>query len=294
MNLGLYQNCIFKEDFDRLAPGFEPLDFTHNPRPSLREFQIFQHIFDQRLYANYELLGAVSINFEKKAKLNGNDIRNWIEANPGYDVYIVNPFPQFAYCHLNLWQFSDNRSTFPFTERSAQSLEECGVPGLVNPQARQSNAALATCSYWFGNSLFWERYMTEVVIEVLATDPARLSPEVRHFLYEPTYYYANYANRGVPVGNIAFLLERTLSEFVVREKDTIRSLFFPIDRQRLLRCCLFEFEREIIRGNADRVDALDRQGSPAELRAYFDKISPGAASQWTQHFETLGRDKVYG
>ena len=293
MNIGLYQNCIFDIDFDRLSAGVQSIDFIHNPRPWLREFQIFQDIFEKELHLKHDVVGAVSINFEKKAKLNGIEVKDWIQKNPGYDVYVINPFPQFAYCHFNLWQFSDNRSSFPFTEQSAQSLQECRVEGLVNPERRQSNSSLATCSYWFGNADFWERYLNEVLLRVINTNPSGLSPDVYRFLYEPTYYYANYSNQGVPVGNIAFLLERTLSEFIVREKNSIRSLVYPVDRQRLLKCCLFDFEREIIRKYADYVDDLEDAGNESGLRDYFLTTSPRAAQQWTESFEKLGRENVY-
>ncbi|PZV09185.1 MAG: hypothetical protein DCF32_02970 [Leptolyngbya sp.] len=289
MDIKLYQNCIFEADFNSLSEGFEGLDVTQNSRPWLREFQVFQELYNEGIHLNHDILGAVSINFERKSKLNGVQVRAWIENNPGYDVYVVNPFPQFAYCHFNLWQFSDNRCTFPFTEYSIRSLEECQVESLVNPDKRQSNNLLATCSYWFGNKTFWEKYLKEVVIKVVDTDPSRLSAEVHDFLYKPTYYYAS---PGVPVGNIAFLLERTLSEFIDREKS-LKSLFFPVDEDRLLRCCLFNFEREIVLENFRYVDDLDQKKDVLELREYFRKTSPIAAQKWVKNFEEMGRKKVY-
>jgi len=289
MDIKLYQNCIFENDFHSLAAGFDALDFTHNPRKWLREFQIFHELFEKGAHLKHDLLGAVSINFQKKSKLDGLQVRAWIEDNPGYDVYVVNPFPQFAYCHLNLWQFTDNRCDFPFTEYSIKALQECQVEGLVHPQRRHNNDLLATCSYWFGNQKFWERYLKEVVLKVIETEPSRLSPETYKFLYEPTYYYAT---QGIPVGNVAFLLERTLSEFVDREQD-IKSLFYPVDKERVLKCCLFEFEREIVTQNYQYVNGLEKRGHEAELKAYFEKLSPVAAQQWTQAFETMGRDRVY-
>lgn len=163
------------------------------------------------------------------------------------------------------------------------------MEGLVNPGKRQNNALLATCSYWFGNQNFWERYLQEVVIKVVEKEASDLSSEVYDFLYKPTYYYAN---QGIPVGNVAFLLERTLSEFIRREKD-LKSIFFPVDEARLLKCCLFEFERKTILNNRQYIDALDSSGNEIELREYFAQLSPWAAREWVKSFEKIGREQVY-
>lgn len=77
-----------------LDPAFEALDVFINPKPELREFQIYQMIKDDVQYQNYDYLGLMSHKFNAKTNIKGSDFLAFVKNNPEYDVYFITLFPQ--------------------------------------------------------------------------------------------------------------------------------------------------------------------------------------------------------
>lgn len=167
MKVRLLQNCVQDKHFNLVQNGFEPLDFRHNPYPELREFQIFKELYQNGDYKKSDILGAVSTRFQGKSLLDGKHVADWIESNPGHDVYVVNPYPQFAYTHKNLWQFSENTRDPLFTKKSQAVLDAAGLDYDLQSVGHHHTDILSCCSYWFGAPKFWERYMEEMILPVL-------------------------------------------------------------------------------------------------------------------------------
>ena len=46
-------------------------------------------------------------NSSEKTGKTGREFIDFIQANPGYDVYFINPFPQNAYYTYNVWVHGD-------------------------------------------------------------------------------------------------------------------------------------------------------------------------------------------
>ena len=190
MKIRLLQNCIEDRHFTELIPGFEPLDFRHNPRPGLREFQIFDELFAQGLHRSADLVGAVSSRFFAKGLIDGHDVRRWIEATPGQAVYVTNPRPQNVYLCFN--NFDRGRITHQDDQlqlRYQKVLDLAGVPLDVVHVGRQHGGNYGMCSYWFGTPHFWERFMTDLVLPVIRLSRNELGSELHEFLYAPTPYW---------------------------------------------------------------------------------------------------------
>jgi hypothetical protein len=282
MLIRLLQNCVEDRHLDMVQAGFEPLDFRHNPQPELREFQIFRELFARGEHRRADVLGAVSLRFQGKSRLDGNQVRRWIEDNPGYDVYVVNPYPQLPYTHKNNWQFSENTRDENFTAKSQRVFDRVGLTFDLSRVGHQTNDNLSMCSYWFGSAVFWEAYMAEVVLPVLNADRHLLGQELYDFLYQPQFYYGV---ARLPCGSLPFVLERSISIFLAKSRG-LKALFYPADRERVLACCLFNFEREIVSLHGDMVDRWIELGYDGEdMDSYFQMTSRMCGSGWRLYFK---------
>ena len=249
--------------------------------PELREFQIFRELYERGEHLTSDILGAVSVRFRAKSLLDGNHIRNWIEQNPGYDVYVVNPYPQFVYAHKNLFQFSENTRDPFFTAKSQEVFDRVRIPFDLSKVGHQTHDILSASSYWFGNAEFWRAYMEDVVLPVLNAGRDVLGDRAFAFLYEPQFYYGVAVQ---PCGSLPFLLERTVSLYLAQNRN-IKAIFYPVNRQRVLDCCLFTFEREIVQLYGDMVDGWIAKGhTGADMDEYFHWASRMAGAGWRLYF----------
>ncbi|MCM2458013.1 hypothetical protein HGO37_21715 [Rhizobium sp. CG4] len=282
MDVRLFQNCVQDKHFGLVQKGFEPLDFRHNPHPELREFQIFEALYRDGVYKSADVLGAVSTRFQGKSLLDGKQVADWITSSPGYDVYVVNPYPQFAYTHKNLWQFSENTRDPKFTEKSQAVLNAAGLDYDLSSVGHHHTDILSCCSYWFGTPRFWERYMEEMILPVLRLSAQDLGVELHDFLYKNQEYYG-VAAKGC--GSLPFLLERSVSIYLQKQQD-IRALFYPSPRERVYECCLFPFERDLVATFGDRVDYWHSNNiENDETEDYFRFSSKMCGSGWRLYFK---------
>lgn len=275
MNIVLLQNCIFDAHFEHPIPGFDMLDFRHNPRPGWREFQIFEQLYREGRHRSADVLGAVSSRFYAKGLLDGHEVRQWIERNPGHDVYFANPCPQRSYVSFN----SNTRLPLilgdpDILHRFQRVLNAARVPLSFSGLGRQHNGNHGICSYWFGSPRFWEGFMNDLVLPVLQLSEGELGSELHDFLYRPVNYYGRATHRP---GALPFLLERATNLYIQAEFAS-SALFYPHTRAQVLDCCLYPFDRELVHLFGDEVDAWDEAGVYDDrAMAFFESASHHSA-----------------
>ncbi len=291
MHVRLYQNGMTNDQLERLEPGFELLDFRHNPRPELREFQIFDALHERGAHRSADIVGAVSMRFGAKSLLDGRDVRGWIEREPGLDVYIVNPMPQLAYMNFNHWRRASELRDVEFQGLSQRVLDRAGVALNCVDVGRQHNGNFACCSFWFGSARFWDGLMRDVVRPVLALGPTDLDSELSAFLYEPIAYYGDARHRP---GGLVFLLERATTLYVEAAFRRTRR-YYSFTREGVLARCLFPFERDCVTHYGDRVDAWDADGVyPDEAMDYFRLAGRMCSFGWRTYFHIHPIDFDHG
>jgi len=106
-NIEIYQIYFKPELKEHLDPRFTPLDNTANPRPDLREWYNWDQEHETILEKGLDLWGFVSWKFKQKTGLDGDQVFNFIEKNPGYDVYLFNPCIINEAVFLNSWEQGD-------------------------------------------------------------------------------------------------------------------------------------------------------------------------------------------
>lgn len=277
-SIRLFQNCVEERHFTDLTPGFEPLDFRHNPRPGLREFQIFDELVASGLHHSADVVGAVSSRFAAKTRMSGTEIRRWIETAPGYEFYAVNPWPQWCYTAFNSFDRAPIIHADPmFNQRFQKVVQRAGLSLDVTQVGRQHNGNYGMSSYWFATTAYWERFMGELVHPLIRLSRRELGEELFGFLYQPMPYYGQSAHRA---GALPFLLERLTSLYVAAEFAD-RAIYLPRTRQQVLEACLFPFERELVTQFGDEIDAWDAAGAyDQKAMRYFQGAVQHTAHGW--------------
>jgi hypothetical protein len=155
MQIKIFQIYYKEEQKQFLDPAFIPFD-NSNPRfPGKFEIGVFLSEYGHLDFESELLVGFVSWKFNQKAKLKGAEFLHFIEKNPGYDVYFVNPFPELA-AFSSVWDQGEvfhpglkSMSAELFAQASSTS------QSLDSPQAATT---IAFCNYWVGNQRFWDYY----------------------------------------------------------------------------------------------------------------------------------------
>ena len=292
MRIRLLQNCITPAHFASLIPGFEALDFRENPRPNCREFQVFEHVHQQRLHRESDLLGALSTRFQAKSRMDGHDVRRWIAGQPGQDVYVVNPLPQLSYANFN----SNVRSAIihrlpDFSNCCQRVLDKAGVPLEYEHIGRQHNGNYGLCSFWVGSPRFWDKLVSDLIAPVIKLSRSELGCELHDFLHRPLPYYGSSTHRP---GGLPFLLERATNMFIQAEFAQ-SSVFYRHTRQEVLDCCVFPFERDCVQQFGDAVDAWDAEGRyDTRAMAYFDNAARHSGHGWLAYMDSHSIDFDHG
>src|SRR4051794_38631152 len=95
-----FHDSISYQNIDRAAIGF---DWTANPRPELRETAIYLHMAKNLDRYDADYIGLFSPKFSLKGVISLREFIAFVKANPGHDVYFVNPFPSIPYLAFNAW-----------------------------------------------------------------------------------------------------------------------------------------------------------------------------------------------
>jgi hypothetical protein len=291
-SIKLFQNCIDDSHFQSLMAGFEALDFRHNPRPELREFQIFQYILEEGLHRQAAITGAVSSRFHAKSLVGGAALIRWISQTPDKDVYVVNPWPQWPYAVFNTHARAGIiHGDMTFNQKCQAVLDRAGVTLNYLEPGRQHNLNHGMSSYWFGSAAFWEGFMNDVVHPVTRLSKHELGDELHAFLYSPLEYYGQAVHRP---GALPFLLERATNLYIAKALP-LSAAFYPRSRQEVLNCCLFPFERDLVNQFGDLVDTWDEEGRyPQEALAYFEAATRHSTHGWLAYSRIHALDFDHG
>ena len=98
----LHQIYYSPESFEALDPGFTPLD-NRQGRPDWMEYWPIRQYFLNTPVGDDDLVGFFSPRFFEKTGLTAADVQAHIDANPGHDVYLFNPYFHLASWHQNLF-----------------------------------------------------------------------------------------------------------------------------------------------------------------------------------------------
>lgn len=139
-------------------PAFTPMDNTDNPNPELREWDKWNREHEAILDQNLDYWGYVSWKFKEKTNLTGQQVFDFIAANPGHDVYLFNPCIINEAVFVNSWEQGDfyhpGISNIGNKFLAKIGYEDTDVKEMVLDRNRTVFA-----NYVVGNRDFWTRFM---------------------------------------------------------------------------------------------------------------------------------------
>lgn len=216
MQLHLHQIYYLPTQLPLLDPAFTPHNNTANENREFAEYYIFEKEYKAGRVGDDALTGYVSWKFGQKTKLGGSRFIEFMLANPGYDVYFINPFPMQMKFFKNLWL----QGEFYHPGILALSQEIIRLAGYdIDLAAQTHNSRIALyCNYWVGSKKFWDQYMqfTRPIIEVLRSGLPDAQRQKLHSI----------ADSGNDFSFIAFIIERLFTT-LLHHDSSIHYLAYP-------------------------------------------------------------------
>lgn len=204
--IAIHQITYLPNHLGHVEPSFRQYDNTNSSAPNEMEYRVFLDAYEARLPTKAKYTGFVSWKFRQKTKIQGHQFIEFIAANPGHDVYFINPFPS-ELVWKNVWLQGDSfhPGLLDFTQTLLDRLDyKIDLNSLEN----LSNTA-AYCNYWVGTQEFWDRYM------------AFTQPLYRHIIdglsaSEREFFWKK-ADRKIEASYFPFLFERVFSTLLISD-----------------------------------------------------------------------------
>jgi hypothetical protein len=264
--IGIYQPLFNEAIREYLDPGFITLDWLHNPSPELRELALHHHILQSRLFERHKLTGLVSPKFFSKTGLTSHEVKDWINQNPGHEIYCFDGRPFVPYTSYN----SIERGALSHPGFEDWMRRVCRAVGFDLPVelGRQTNQQTIHCNFWCASASFLERWRKEIVLPIfrLVQSDAFLAQKV--FCETP-------CRSPTPVFLIVFIYERIMSYYI--QIKGIDAAMFPWTEERILGLNWLPPMRDYLMQNIGWIDETDRRGqwtpdNRTKLAGEFSKL----------------------
>lgn len=203
----IYQIYFEPWHLELLDPNLEPFD-NANSLSETYEFDVFQRLFETDATQSAQLWGALSWRFTEKTGMTGGELREVIAANPGYDVYYCNPYPQHESLFHNMWL--QGETCHPrFIEVTKEVFKAVGIPEnyLFNIT---DNSLFSASNYFIGNNKFWKLYIA-FVKRVIGLSESRLPKDMLKLLHS-TEADEKMVHGGATY--VSFIIERLFPVFI--------------------------------------------------------------------------------
>lgn len=219
--LKIYQIYFRKEQKSFLEPHLIPYFKPEFEEPEWREYWTFKKNY-RKVLSSKCLTGFVSWKFASKSGVPPEKFIRFIQQNPDFDVYFLNPFPLDSVIFSNVWHHGEYYHP-GLIDFSQKLLAKAGYSiDLRNISHYPEQAGYS--NYWVGNGKFWKQYMD-------FTKP--FENYVRNNLTsaEAEYLYSI----ADPVSNcshIPFIIERLFTSLLVKNKN-LKSIAYSYDKDDL-------------------------------------------------------------
>ena len=214
MNFQIYQAYYMEEHTARLDTDLIPYNNIGNNSPLL-EYAIWKNLYKKH-HSDDSHWGVLSWRYKEKIPLPGKLFKGWINSNPGYDVYHVNPYLgiiQFP----NLWIQGELSGHVGIIRYINRLLVKLGYNFNIVTLEYTADE-YSTCHYFVGNDKFWTRYLEflDHIIKVSKQDFI-----LNDYMFNQLSSYRNGKNgaNNKPLINFPFIVERLFTLFCIFKPD---------------------------------------------------------------------------
>jgi hypothetical protein len=104
LNYKIFQICFEDRQIPLVDPLLTPFDNTSNEKPELREFHSFNRIIDEGFADGLDAWGVFGPRWQSKMRYEANVIKDAIDENVGFDVYVFNHARVQNALTANVWE----------------------------------------------------------------------------------------------------------------------------------------------------------------------------------------------
>lgn len=219
----IYQLYFKEEQKQFLNPLHYHYDNTINLNPNDREYPLLKECYKISVNDDVKLWGAVSWNY--KYKFSANELisdscfLDYINDNPGYDVYFFNPFTNHVPIIYNVWEQGQWCHPHMITiMEHLFPLMGLRLDLLYKPQTRDTICFGSMC---VGNKEFWDGYFELAEKFIQSID--KLPENVKELYNGSTNYVDNSINY------FSFIQERLMSLYLSMNEHRYKILPFHIN-----------------------------------------------------------------
>ena len=220
-NLTVHQIYFRSDQLKGLDPAFAPYDNGACSHPDQREFYVFQREYLAGHVPDDGHHGYVSWKFGLKTGISGQRFKDFVAANPGYDVYLIHPFPLDLHMG-NIWDQGEH--FHPHLKHLAQNILNAVGYDIDLDAVPASLRITAACNFWAGNRRFWDAYM-DFCLPIYRYVQNDLSESDRKLFYAQ-------ADRYDKVSYFSYVFERLFTTFLYKHPE-IKSLAYTYSRAEL-------------------------------------------------------------
>lgn len=163
MKLELYQIWHDQNSYPEDNSGLLPFDCRQNPEFDKRESAHLVRLYDEVIQKSRPegYFGLLSPKFSDKSKISIKQVRQHIVDNPGYDIYLFNPFPSLVYQSLNVWTQGECRHN-GIIDLAQNLFNEAKFSMDIKAKHRNSSKNTVYCNYWVASKEFFDDYIKVV------------------------------------------------------------------------------------------------------------------------------------
>jgi hypothetical protein len=201
MKINIFQIYYDDATKEQVDPVFIPLENHGNPRPDWREYWPIRNYFLANDLNEDELYGFFSPNFRNKTHLTGQQVHDFIIANPGHDVYTFSPFIQEAACYLNTFE-QGSRHHPGLAYLADHFLKSIDIQVNFEDLVMDFSSSVY-CNYFVAKPVFWKKWFA--ITENMFNIAEHKNNDLANELNNSTRY-----SKG-PVDMKVFIMERVCS-----------------------------------------------------------------------------------
>jgi hypothetical protein len=244
MTIGLHTICYSPETIRTKDPAFSVYDVSAKPEADKREIAHMESFWRKGLHRGFTVSGLLSPKFNGKTGVDGKTFIGFIEDNPGYDVWFINPFPRQMYLSFNIWEQGEFWHG-GLCDKTNRLLSEAGMAVDVKTLPRNRADTLLYSNFWAGTPEFWDSFMAFITpLTAVADRLDEMFSKANHYT-AATYF--------------PFIFERMFSTFLVLNPH-VKAKPWPHSMDSMLADRSNEMEVLMVSEWATMIDRWDAEG----------------------------------